>query len=677
MDDSHHIPILFYVFAFLALAYFFYNLRVLLAVRVGKEEKNRSVGWLSRIGNGLTFGVGQRKVMNRRFSYATVMHFCLGWGFIELFFATTVDFFVVRGWFVELLPGKDTPWFAALNDLGGVLLFAGLLMALFRRYVNKPDPLPQSGFSGRGNLLGDTGILIFLLLLVVGGFLAEAARLAIEMPPTAAYSFVGLPLAGMAPVEIWAAIERSLWWGHAITSLAFIALLPLTKMFHSVAVIVNVALTDRTQHGLVRPMHVSQLMEDPEADLDDIALGTHQAEEFTWKQLLDSVSCTECARCTTVCPAYATGRPLSPMKLITDIRQDLYDRTIRKKEEVEDLLGGRIQVDELWACTSCGACMEACPVLIDHVPTFTDMRRYLVLSEGQPPDQATEALEGMTNRGNPWALAQGDRMKWAADAGLDLSVMAEKKKAEVLYWVGCAGAYDPRNQEVARSFVRILQAAGVDFAVLGEEETCNGDSARRLGEEYLFETLAMQNIETLDQYEFERIVTPCPHCMHTIGTEYKDFGGDYEVVHHSQFISELLLSGKLKLNGGSHEEGKVTFHDPCYLGRYHDEYESPRELIEKAMGGKNRLVEMEYSRQSSFCCGAGGGNMWYDMEETDRMNLARVRQAAATGAGTVATACSFCMIMMDDGIKVEGKEDSLAVKDVAELIAEGLEVLGS
>jgi Fe-S oxidoreductase len=362
------------------------------------------------------------------------------------------------------------------------------------------------------------------------------------------------------------------------------------------------------------------------------------------------------------------------MQLITSIRHDLYDRTLHKKEEVEDLVGGRISTEALWSCTSCGACSEACPVLIDHVPTFTDMRRYLVLSEGAPPSSAMAALEGMTNRGNPWALAQGDRMTWATEAGLALPVMAEKKKAEVLYWVGCAGAYDPRNQEIARSFVKILEAAGVDYAVLGDEETCNGDSARRLGEEYLFETLAMQNIETLGKYEFDRIVTTCPHCMHTIGTEYADFGGDYTAVHHSEFINELVSTGRLQLNGNRADDGagKVTFHDPCYLGRYNGQYESPRDLIKKAMGEK-QLVEMDLSRESSFCCGAGGGNMWYEMDDKDRMNLARVRQASATGASTVATACSFCAIMMDDAVKVEGKEDSLVVKDVAELVADAIQ----
>ena len=669
MPGTHHIPLLFYVLALLALIYFAYNLRLLFTVRIGKVDKDRHIRPFSSLANALTFGVGQRKVLDRRFTYASVMHFCLGWGFIELFFATTVDFFVTRGWFVAYLPAKDTPWFAALNDLGGLLLLVGILMALFRRSFSKPEPLPQDSFRGRGNLMGDTGILLFLLLLVLGGYLSEAARLAVEQPSTAAYSFIGWPLAGLAAVSTWSGLERTLWWGHAVTSLLFIAILPLTKMFHSVAVIVNVALTDVRSLGLVRPMHVSELMEDPEADFDDISLGSHQASEFTWKQLLDSVSCTECARCTTVCPAHATGRPLSPMKLIIDIRQDLYDRTIRKETEPEELVGGRIKNAELWSCTSCGACTGACPVFIDHVPTFTDMRRYLVLSEGEPPEQAMEALEGMTNRGNPWALPASDRLKWASEADLDIPLMAERKKADVLYWVGCAGAYDPRNQEVARAFVKILQQAGVDFAVLGEEETCTGDSARRLGEEYLFETLALQNIETLKQYDFKTIVTPCPHCVHSLGTEYKDFDGDFEVQHHSQFISQLMRSGELKVDGSVN--GRVTFHDPCYLGRYQGEYDAPRDLIRAAVGSSS-MVEMDYSRRASFCCGAGGGNMWYEMEEEDRMNLVRVRQAAATGAGTVATACSFCMIMMDDAVKVEGREDALQVKDVAELIADRL-----
>ncbi|MEJ2084123.1 MAG: (Fe-S)-binding protein [Acidobacteriota bacterium] len=672
MSETSHIPTLFYAVAFVALLIFAYSMRRLFTVRVGREEKYRSSDLFSRVSNALVFGVGQRKVFSRRFTFASVMHFCLGWGFIELFFATTVDFFVARGWLLAYLPQKDTPWFAWLNDLGGLLLLIGLLMALYRRYVDRPKPLPQQALRGRDNFLGDTGILLFLVLLVIGGFLAEAARLSIETPDTAAYSFVGNRLAALGSEAAWASSERLIWWFHAITSLLFIAVLPLTKMFHSLAVIANVAVSDRGSRGLVRPMHVSEMMEDPDADLDAISLGANQASDFTWKQLLDSVSCTECARCTSVCPAYATGRPLSPMKLITDIRHDLYERELKKLREIPSLVGERIRVEELWSCTSCGACAEVCPVMIDHVPTFTDMRRYLVLSEGQPPDQATKALEGMTNRGNPWALPQSDRMKWAQESGLEVPVMADKKRAEVLYWVGCAGAYDSRNQQIARAMVQLLQAAEVDFAVLGEEECCTGDSARRLGDEYLFETLAMQNIETIDKYEFDEIVTTCPHCQLTLGTEYRDFGAEYKVKHHSQLISELIGAGRLEVAAAS--DRKVTFHDPCYLGRYGGEFAAPRDLLLQTVDSSAHLVEMGQNREKSFCCGAGGGNMWYEMKDDDRMNLARSRQAKATGAGTVATGCSFCMIMLDDSVKVEGLEGELEVKDVAELVAENLKV---
>lgn len=672
MPEASHIPALFYVFAVVAIGVFAYNMRILFTVRVGRPEKYRTSDFWSRTRNALTFGIGQRKVLDRRFSYASVMHFLLAWGFIELFFATTVDFFVVRGWFVEFLPKKDTPWFAWLNDFGGLLLLAGLILALYRRWADRPKPLPQENFSGRGNLLGDTGILLFLVLLVVGGYLSEAARLSIQQPVTAGYSFVGNWLAGFGSPAMWASSERAIWWGHAITSLLFIALLPLTKMFHSLSVIANVALSDRGARGRVRPMHVGEIMEDPDADLDAISLGAATAPDFTWKQLLDSVSCTECARCTSVCPAYATGRPLSPMKLITDIRHDLYDRTLKKRAELPDLVGGRIEVDELWSCTSCGACAEVCPVLIDHVPTFTDMRRHLVLAEGQPPEKATAALEGMTNRGNPWALPQKDRLNWVEEAGLDVPLMADRKRAQVLYWVGCAGAYDSRNQQIARATVKLLQAAEVDFAILGEEERCTGDSARRLGDEYLFETLAQQNIETLGRYEFDQIVTPCPHCQYALGTEYRDFGAQYEVKHHSQLISELVEQGRLKIPA-TNGNGRVTFHDPCYLGRYGGEFDAPRKLIRESMGASSDLVEMPQSRESSFCCGAGGGNMWYEMDDEDRMNLARIRQAKRTGAKTVATGCSFCMIMLDDSVKVEGLEGELEVKDVAELVADAIE----
>ena len=665
---SHSVPMLFYILSFIAMGYMFYNLRRLFTVRLGKSEE-RPIDFFSQLFNSLSFGVGQRKVYSKKFTYASIMHFLMGWGFIELFFATTVDFFTSQGWFLEYLPGFDTPWFAALNDTGGVMLTIGCLMALSRRHFIKPVKLPQENFSGRGNLLGDSGILIFMLVLCVGGFLAEAARLAIEKPDTAHFSYIGYAISNIASTNFWIAFKPGFWWSHAIFSLIFIALLPMTKMFHIIAAVVNISLTNRKYKGHLRPMNVSKLMEDPDMDPDQISLGVGKSSDFTWKQLLDSVACTECARCTTVCPANSTGKLLSPMKIITDIRADLYQNTLGFGKQA-DLVGNRISAEELWACTTCGACMEECPVLIDHVPAITDMRRHLVLSEGMPPEKASESLENTMQNGNPWGFQKSDRLKWAVDAGLELPTLAKQKEVDVLYWVGCAGAYDPRNQGIAQSIVKILNAADVNFAVLGKEESCSGDSARRLGEEYLFETLAQENISTFNKYKFDTVITACPHCFHTISNEYPDFGGDYNVLHHSDYIQQLLDEGKLDPEKSM--DGNITYHDACYLGRHNNIYDSPRNILNSVLSEDSNYIELEQSKSSSFCCGAGGGNMWHEDNRGDRVNVTRMEQIIDSGADKVATACSFCMIMMDDAMKVKGKENEMVVQDIAEIIAERL-----
>lgn len=678
-----HIPTLFYVFAGLALFYFAYNFRRAFAARIGRPEIRSLRPW-EVIRNALYYGIAQRKVLSCRFGYATIMHLCLGWGFIELFFATTVDFLVERGLFLAILPHKDTPWFAALNEVGGLLLLVGIVLALARRHSRaRPEPLPQDAFSGRGNLFGDTGILVILLILVVGGFLTEAARLAIDTPATAGASFVAYPLTFMLSTDTWRAWQPWLWWSHAGLALVFIALLPQTKMFHTIMAIANVALTNTAERGALRPMNIAALMESPDLDAENLTLGVGKVEDFTWKQLLDTEACTECARCTSVCPAYATGKPLSPMKLIQDIRHNLYGLALGDRPP-KALIGapavgngqdGLISPAELWSCTTCRACMEVCPVFVDHIPAIVDMRRFLVLSEGKPPEDAAPSLERTAQQGNPWGFPRENRLKWAEDAGLELPLMADKQEADVLYWVGCAGAYDPRNQEISRAMVAILQAAGVDYAVLGKEENCTGDSARRMGEEYLYETLAQQNIATLSKYRFNRILTTCPHCYQTLGKDYRQFAGwrtAWEVVHHSEYIRELIEQGRLKLDGVA--AGKVTYHDACYLGRHNNLYESPRKVLACALGPDGELVEMPESRGQSFCCGAGGGNMWYEINQGERINVARFDQAVEIGADTVATACPFCMFMLDDACKVRGKEESMKLKDIAEIVAENLAV---
>ena len=664
----HEVSIVFYLIALLALLYLIYNLRRLFTIQVGKDELHKT-NLINQIYTALTFGVGQKKVYSKRFTYASIMHFLIGWGFMELVFATTVDFFAARKWFLEYLPEFDTPWFAFLNDTGGLMLTIGLIMALYRRHINKPDPLPHTTTTGRGNLFGDSGILWFLLLLCLGGFLSEAARLSIDKPLTAHFSYVGYTISHFLPDSIWEVLERKIWWFHAITSLLFLSVLPMTKMFHVIASVTNIFYTNLIKRGQIRPMHVSSLLEDPDADIENISLGANKISDFSWKQLLDSVACTECARCTTVCPASRTDKPLSPMKIITDIRQKLYSDTLNLNNCDDELVGGLISETELWSCTTCGACMEECPVLIEHVPTITDMRRHLVLSEGKPPEQASESLEKTLQNGNPWGMPQHERTKWADDFDLELPTLAEKKEVDVLYWVGCAGSYDPRNQGIARDLVKILKNANIDFAILGKEETCTGDSARRLGEEYLFETLAKQNIETLNKYKFNTVITACPHCFQVISKEYKDFGGNYDVVHHSTYIQKLIEENKITVSPNI--DGTITYHDACYLGRYNDIYEAPRTIIESLLND-GEIVEMKDNKSGSLCCGAGGGNMWHEVTEGERINIKRFNQAVDTQADTVATACSFCAIMMEDAKNVTGNEEKIQTLDVAELVANSI-----
>ena len=666
----HSVPALFYIIALGALLYLIYNLRRLFTVQIGKEEIHKT-NFLHQIYNGLTFGIGQKKVYSKQFTYASIMHFLIGWGFIELVFATTVDFFASRGWFIEYLPEFDTPWFAFLNDTGGIMLTIGLIMAIYRRQIDKPEPLPHSNNTSRGNFLGDNGILLFLLLLCIGGFLAEAARLAVDKPVTAHFSYVGFSMSKLLPTSSWIFLEQKIWWFHAITSLLFLAILPMTKMFHIIASVSNIFFTNTNKRGNIRPMYVSEILEDPEADIENITLGASQVSDFSWKQLLDTVSCTECARCTTVCPASRTDKPLSPMKIITDVRRKLYSETLNLNNYDGELVGGLITETELWSCTTCGACMEECPVLIEHVPSITDMRRHLVLSEGKPPEQASESLEKTLQNGNPWGMPQHERAKWAEDFDLNLPTLAEKKEVDVLYWVGCAGSYDPRNQGIARDLVKILKNANIDFAILGKEETCTGDSARRLGEEYLFETLAKQNIETLNKYKFNTVITACPHCFQVISKEYKDFGGNYNVVHHSTYIQQLIDNKKIKV--APKIDGTITYHDACYLGRYNDVYEAPRSIIESLLNEGGEIVEMKDNKSNSLCCGAGGGNMWHEIKEGDRINIKRFNQAIETEADTVATACSFCAIMMEDAKNVTGNENKMKTMDIAELVADSID----
>ncbi|HET7152922.1 MAG TPA: (Fe-S)-binding protein, partial [Candidatus Kapabacteria bacterium] len=403
--------------------------------------------------------------------------------------------------------------------------------------------------------------------------------------------------------------------------------------------------------------------------------GAADFEDFTWKQLLDAYTCTECGRCTSVCPANQTGKELNPKVIITSIRDRMMDKAplvlnAKPSEAVateKSFLGGYESEEALWACTSCGACMEECPVMIEHVPAIIDMRRSLVMMESRFPEELQTTFRNLENNFTPWAFPSGERAQWAE--GKNIKTMAEDPNDyDVLFWVGCAGSFDARYKKVTEAFSELLNAAGIRFRILGNEEKCTGDPARRAGNEYLAQMLMKENIETLNRYHVTKIVTSCPHCMNILLNEYPQFGGKYEVIHHTEFIEQLIRQGKL--TPSSQLAQSVTFHDPCYLGRHNEEYDAPRNDLKKIPG--THLTEMPRSKDKSFCCGAGGARMFMEEKVGKRVNIERTEEAIATGATTIAAACPFCMTMLTDGVKAKDKIEEIAVKDIAELVLESV-----
>lgn len=535
--------------------------------------------------------------------------------------------------------------------------------------------------------------------------------------PTPGSSLLATWLQGVSPGTL-IVLAHAGFWTHATLVLVFLNILPYSKHFHIITAIPNVFMSEQTPRGRLRPIakNTEELMGMVEKamereDMLASPIGYARIEHFTWKDIVDFYTCTECGRCSDNCPANTTGKILSPKHLTLDLRDQLYARqeeflalgdklprhgleelkpkegeeaaeaesaeaseTEEKKDESgvdykpADLVPNVIHEDVLWACTTCRACEEQCPVFITYVDKIVQMRRNLVVMKGEFPAELNKPFEGMEVNGNPWNLSRMDRASWAE--GLDVPTFADNPKAEVLYWVGCAASYDDRAKKIARATASLLKKAGVDFAILGEEETCTGDPARRAGNEYLFSMLAEANIATIDGYREQggakKIITTCPHCFNTLGNEYPDFGGKYEVVHHTDYL--LGLVAERKLEPKKPVKGRVVFHDSCYLGRYNDIYDSPRDILKSIPGVE--LVEVDYwKKNKGLCCGAGGAQMFMEEQNKDRVNVKRTLQLLDTGAKTLASACPFCMTMLTDGIKAESKEDEVKNLDVVELLA--------
>ena len=660
--------------------------RLVRYLRVGLPE-NRTNDPGKRVENVLSIGIAQSKIF--RDPIAGPMHAAIFWGFVVLT-AGTIEI-LIQGVFNAfsydaLLPDPIYRFYAFSQDAFAVLVLGAIGFAMYRRLVLHPKRL-------EGDKLEHTDALIILSL--IGGLM-------VTLLLTNAYAYLaGSTLVGpekfasritaqmlgrsVSNPALWSGV---FWWGHVIILLVFLNYLPYSKHLHVVSSLINVYFSNTSgpgQKGVMRPM-------DLEAEVEQF--GASDVDHLTWKNLLDGCSCTECGRCTAACPANITGKPLSPRKIVINTRQRLMEkaplvtgdrmdfmRSHLLHGEGDDagattpvevmehrLLDTYITEEELWACTSCRACVTECPVSIDQLDVINQMRQNLVLTESRFPEELQPVFQSLERNGSPWAFNAADRADWAQ--GLDIPTMAQMaergEKPDILFWVGCMGSFDDRAKKITVAFARIMQASGISFAILGQEESCHGDPARRMGNEYLYQMLAKNAIETLDRYEVTTIVTHCPHCFHQMGNEFPQFGGNYEVIHHSTYIERLMQDDRIPLNTAEGKKLTVAYHDSCYLGRYNDVYDAPRETMRRALPVIN-LVEPPRNKDRGLCCGAGGGRMFMEERTGKRINMERTEELLATGAEAIAVACPFCMTMMTDGVKANGSE--VPVYDISEVVA--------
>lgn len=625
-----------------------------------------------RIGDVLLYFFFQRTVAREALSWH---HLPIFWGFliITLGSAEVLVNGVVPAFSFELFGTTFNNIFKGALDVTNLVVLCAVIYALLRRLIKKPRLLPFNFEAGL--ILGMIGLLCISHFLM-HGFSGHAVK---TMPISMV--FAGFS-AGMGGGTAHVIAELN-YWLHVGILLFFLNYIPYSKHIHLLGALPNILTRNRKQPGIL-----------PKLDLEDEdQWGVGRYEQFHWKSLLDTYACTECARCSNNCPAFNTGKPLSPMHLIHDIRYEMAERgaellklspgvkavvsedddnaveptaadkvIIEALENKPPMVGGRIKDDTLWACTSCGACEAVCPVFIEHPQKIIEMRQHLVLAESRMPPELARMFRGMENNMNPWGIGSDQRMDWAE--GLDIPVMSEKGNADYLVWIGCAGSFDDQAKKISIAWVKLLQKAGVDFAVLGLEEGCTGDAARRAGNEFLFQMMAETNVELFNEYKVKKILTTCPHCYHSFKNEYPQFGGSYDVYHHTEFLQQLVEEGRLE--SGNSQSGSVVYHDPCYLGRWNGIYDEPRELLKSTCGGA-APVEMERHGYKSFCCGAGGAHMWME-EEGERVNVNRTQEAVATGAKTIATACPFCNVMVSDGVKALDKEEEVEVLDVAQML---------
>lgn len=668
---------LIYLFLLVALAIFGYTVWQKYRLwTLGKPEKRWDQFW-RRLFLVIWNSFGHPRLL--REWYPGGLHFILFWGIVVMIFAAALEFF--QAWFgLHLLYGSFYLVVSWALDVFGLLGIIAILLFAVRRYIQRPARLD--------NKPDDAWVLLIVLLILCTGFLLEGLRISAKFDPWAAWTPVGnwvaTWFAGTNP-ETAISAYQILWWFHFALVMGVIVYTPYSKFFHVLTSPLNQFFQNLGPRGVCTAID----FENEEIE----QFGVANLGDFTWKQLFELEACVRCGRCQDNCPAHLSGKPLSPKEMTQNLKTHLLEKgplLVKQKEDQKkgaeaekevaaagekerailekSIIGDVITEDEIWACTTCRSCMEQCPSYVEHIDRIIELRRNLVLMESRFPSEMQLAFRNMENNANPWGVGWASRADWAE--GLEVKVLAEDSDVEILYWPGCAGAFDDRNKRVAVAMVKLMKAAGVNFGILGTEEKCCGDSARKLGNEYLFQSLAQENIETLKGYNVKKIVTQCPHCYNTLAKDYRQFGGEFEVWHHTEFLLDLIKTGRLK--PARQLDKRVTYHDSCYLGRYNEIYAQPRNILKSIPGVS--LVEMARREKKSFCCGAGGGRMWLEETLGQKLYLMRTEQALELNPDIIAVACPFCLTMLFDGVKAKEVEEKVQTLDIAEIIAQAVEV---
>ena len=646
-------------------------------ISVGQPAPDRFKDIPKRIKAELQEVGGQKKLL--QWTVPGVAHAMTFWGFTFLMFTILEAYGCLfqRDFHVPLI--GHTAVLGFLEDFFTVSVLLALIVFTVIRIKNSPKrESRRSRFFGSHTtaawlVLG----MIALVMISLLGY--RAAQVNTGNFPYGWWAFASHGIADLLRplgTGVNSVLETVLLLINITVITGFLVFVAYSKHLHIFLAPINVATSRRPRALGALASTPDMSMEDVGED-DEVVFGAGRIEDFSWKQLLDMATCTECGRCQSQCPAWNTDKPLSPKLVIMDLRDNMFasaDRIMKQNRaagvEVESLVPSVIDPDVLWSCTTCGACVEECPVDIEHIDTILDMRRYEVLMESRFPTEAGLMLRNIENQGDPWGLGAAKRLDWTQSLDFEIPVVTDTipDDIEYLYWVGCASALDERARKGAQATARMLRRAGVSFAVLGPKESCTGDPARRLGNEYLFQEQAKLNIETLQNAGAKKVIASCPHCFNTLSNEYPALGGNFEVIHHSQLLEHLVTAGKLTPGNGY--SGTVTYHDPCYLGRHNRVFDEPRTVIDAIPGAKN--VEMKRCREKGFCCGAGGARMWLEENIGKRINMERTEEALGTGADVVSTACPYCMIMLDDAVKAHQKEDDVRVLDLSQLVEESL-----